>query len=103
MVDSDSHCASLTSVKAQANRPNAVLTNSSSYVSRVMKGERHVDRETLLKWCAIIGTPEWLQERILNAAGYASERQQRAALEEGVVEETHRTVLAEFQRQGKED
>ena len=75
---------------------------SSSYVSRVMKGERHADRETLLKWCGIMGTPEWLQERILNAAGYASERQQRTALEQGLVEETHRTVLAEVQNQGKE-
>lgn len=74
---------------------------SSSYVSRVMKGERSVDRATLLKWCTILDAPEWLQELILNAAGYASERQRQTVQEERVVEETHRTILAEIERRGK--
>src|SRR5689334_14036025 len=51
---------------------------SSSYLSKVMKGERGVDRQTLLKWCQILGCPQWLEERILNAAGYASEQQLQA-------------------------
>lgn len=66
---------------------------SSSYLSRVMKGERNVDRETLLQWCTILNCPEWLSERILNAAGHASERQQQAVEAEDVLEETHRKVL----------
>lgn len=76
---------------------------SSSYLSRVMKGERKVDRDTLLKWCKIMDTPEWLQERILNAAGYASQGQQAAVLEKEVVEETHRTILEQVQGRGKGD
>ena len=68
---------------------------SSSYFSRVMKGEREVDRSTLLSWCALLKCPDWLSERILNAAGYASERQQQAVQPEALIEETHRTVLEE--------
>jgi transcriptional regulator with XRE-family HTH domain len=68
---------------------------SSSYLSRVMKGERDVDRATLLQWCKILDCPDWLEERILNAAGFASERQQMAVEAEEVVEETHKIVLAE--------
>ena len=66
---------------------------SSSYLSRVMKGEREVDRSTLLSWCALLNCPDWLSERILNAAGYASERQHQAVQPKALVEETHRTVL----------
>ncbi len=68
-----------------------------------MKGERGVDRPTLLKWCAILNCPEWLEERVLNAAGYASERQQQAVQAEAIVEETHKTVLEEVAKRGKGD
>lgn len=74
---------------------------SSSYVSRVMKGERDVDRSTLLKWCAILNCPDWIEERILNAAGYASERQRMAVAAEDVLEETHQAVLAEVAKRQK--
>lgn len=74
---------------------------SSSYVSRVMKGERSVDRETLLQWCTILACPAWLEERILNAAGFASQQQQRAAEAEEVVSETHRMILAELEKRQK--
>jgi len=71
---------------------------SSSYLSKVMKGQRFVDRAALLKWCAILNCPEWLEERILNAAGYASEQQRLAVAAPEVLEETHKTVLEEVAR-----
>jgi transcriptional regulator with XRE-family HTH domain len=74
---------------------------SSSYLSRVMKGEREVERPTLLSWCAILNCPDWLEERILNAAGYASEQQRKAVEKEEVLEETHETILKEVARRGK--
>jgi transcriptional regulator with XRE-family HTH domain len=74
---------------------------SSSYLSKVMKGQRSVDRSALLKWCAILNCPDWLEERILNAAGYASERQQQAVLAEEVIQETHKIVLAEVEKQSR--
>lgn len=74
--------------------------SSSSYLSRVMKGERNVDRATLLSWCEILSCPDWLQERILNAAGFASERQRLAAEAEDVVEQTHQAVLEEVAKRG---
>ena len=73
---------------------------SSSYLSRVMKGERSVDRSTLLQWCEILNCPDWLQERILNAAGFASERQRLAVEADDVVEQTHRSVLEEVEKRG---
>lgn len=76
---------------------------SSSYLSRVMKGERHVDRSTLLSWCAILGCPSWLEERMLNAAGYASEQQQQAVAAPDVLEQTHLAVLEEVARREKQD
>lgn len=76
---------------------------SSSYLSRVMKGERDVDRSTLLKWCGILSCPEWLEERILNVAGYASERQRMAVEAEEVVEETHKIVLAEIEKREEKE
>jgi len=76
---------------------------SSSYLSKVMKGQRSVDRAALLHWCQILDCPEWLEERILNAAAYASERQQQAVQAEAIVEETHQTVLEEVAKRGKRD
>lgn len=74
---------------------------SSSYVSRVMKGERDVDRPTLLKWCTLLNCPVWLEERILNAAGYASEQQKQAVEAEDLLEQTHQLVLEELEKQRK--
>jgi len=74
---------------------------SSSYLSKVMKGQRSVDRSALLKWCAILNCPEWLEERILNAAGYASEQQRLAVEAEEMVEETHKTILAEVEKRSQ--
>ena len=76
--------------------------HSSSYLSRVMKGERSVDRATLIQWCDILNCPGWLTELILNAAGYASERQQQAAVSvPEVLEETHKTILKEIAKREK--
>lgn len=75
--------------------------HSSSYVSKTMKGQRGVDRPTLLQWCKILDCPEWLEERILNAAGYASERQRQAVEAMEVVEETHQRILDEVARRSK--
>jgi transcriptional regulator with XRE-family HTH domain len=75
---------------------------SSSYLSRVMKGEREVDRGTLMSWCRIMNCPDWLEERILNAAGFASERQKRVVESDELVEQTHQTVLEEVDRRSKE-
>jgi transcriptional regulator with XRE-family HTH domain len=71
---------------------------SSSYLSKVMKGERGADRATLLKWCQILNCPEWLEERIMNAAGYASERQRKAVEAAELIEQTHRAVLDEVEK-----
>ena len=76
---------------------------SSSYLSKVMKGQRSVDRENLLKWCQILNCPDWLEERILNAAGYASERQRQAVAAPEIVEQTHQTVLEEVAKREKQD
>lgn len=76
---------------------------SSSFLSRVMKGEREAERTTLLQWCAILDCPDWLSERILNAAGYASERQRQAVGAPEVLEETHKTVLEEVAKRRKQD
>lgn len=75
---------------------------SSSYLSKVMKGERGVERPMLLQWCQIMNCPDWLAEHILNAAGFASERQQRAVEQEDVVEQTHQAVLEELARRQSE-
>lgn len=75
--------------------------HSSSFLSRVMKGEREVDRRTLLQWCRILNCPDWLEECILNAASYASERQKKAVEAEDLVEQTHQSVLEEVARRRK--
>lgn len=67
--------------------------SDSSYLSRALKSEVPIPRETLLEWCAILQCPEWLAERILNAAGYATTKQQQAANE--LVTETHERILKE--------
>ena len=77
--------------------------HSSSYLSKVMKSQRSVDRAALLSWCHILNCPDWLEERILNAAGFASERQKRAVEAEEVLEETHQTILEEVAKRGKGD
>ncbi len=76
---------------------------SSSYLSKVMKGDRGVERPMLVQWCHIMDCPAWLEERILNAAGFASERQQRAVQQEEVVEQTHQAVLEELARRESEN
>jgi transcriptional regulator with XRE-family HTH domain len=76
---------------------------SSSYLSKVMKGQRSVDRDNLLKWCQILNCPMWLEERILNAAGYASEQQRLAVAAAEVLEQTHQAVLEEVAKRGKGD
>ena len=75
---------------------------SSSYLSKVMKGQRSVDRDSLLNWCQILECPEWLEERIMNAAGYASERQREAVAAPEVLAQTHQTILDEVAKRGKE-
>lgn len=76
---------------------------SSSYLSKVMKGQRSVERAALLKWCQILNCPDWLEERIMNAAGYASEQQLQAVSAPDVIEETHKTVLEQVARKEKEE
>ena len=76
---------------------------SSSYLAKVMKGQRSADRPVLLKWCQILECPEWLEERILNAAGYVSDRQRKAVEAEEVVEETHKTVMEEAAKRAKQN
>ncbi|MGH2497581.1 MAG: helix-turn-helix domain-containing protein [Ktedonobacteraceae bacterium] len=76
---------------------------SSSYLSKVMKGQRSVDRPVLLKWCQILNCPDWLEERILNAAGYVSDQQRKAVEAEDVVEETHRAVMEEVAKRAKQN
>ncbi len=71
---------------------------SSTYLSRAMKGRQTVSRETLLAWCAILDSPGWLTERLLNAAGYASDRQQQIVAEPEVLEETHKLVMDEVSK-----
>lgn len=74
---------------------------SSSYLSKVMKGQRFVDRAALLSWCRILDCPTWLEERILNAAGYASEQQRQAVSTEEALEQTHQVILEEVAKRGE--
>lgn len=78
---------------SQTDLAKAAGLKSSSYVSRVLKGERDIDRATLLRWCQLLHCPAWLEERILNAAGYASEQQLQAVSTVEMVEQTHQAVL----------
>lgn len=86
---------------SQSDLARAAGLRSSSYVSRVMKG-KSVDREVLLQWITILKCPTWLEEKIMNAAGYASEQQRQATEAAEVIEMTHRAVLEEVERRGKE-
>ena len=72
------------------------------HITRIFKGKGTVSRETLLKWCTILACPDWLEERILNAAGYASREQMQQASDETVVEETHKRILRELQHPHEE-
>ena len=83
---------------SQAELARKAGLKSSSYLSRVMKGKRSVDRATLIKWCSILQCPDWLEEQILNAAGYASEQQKQAVAAPEVVEGTHQRVLDELEK-----
>ena len=76
---------------------------SSSYLSKVMKGQRSVDRLALLNWCRILDCPAWLEERLLNAAGYASEQQRQAVSAPEMLEQTHQVVLEEVAKREKRD
>src|SRR5260370_42550867 len=67
---------------------------SSSYLSKVMKGQRSVDRSALLKWCAILNCPEWLEEGVLNAPGPCRGRERRAVEAGESGGETHKTTPA---------
>lgn len=67
------------------------------FVSQVMRGNRSVGRKMLITWCDILQCPEWLEECILNAAGYASRKQMSSVTTEERAEEVHQQVLATLQ------
>src|SRR5260370_32228534 len=76
---------------------------SSSYLSKVMKGQRSVDRDNLLKWCRILNCPMWLEERILNAAAYASYQQRLAVAAAHGLEQTHQAGFEGVAKPRKRD
>ena len=86
---------------SQAELARRAGLGSSSYLSRVMKGEREVERETLLAWCKLLNCPEWLEERILNSAGYASEQQMQLAI--SAVDETHLHITNEVEQRKQQN
>jgi len=70
---------------------------STSVISRLLKGEKGVKDETLLRLCALMQTPEWLEELIMNAAGYASRAQRKAAEDEQRINQADQRVEEEIQ------
>jgi transcriptional regulator with XRE-family HTH domain len=80
---------------SQAELARKAELKDSSYISHVMKGERSVDRATLINWCQILNCPAWLEERILNSAGFATEQQILRASDPYLVEQTHQRVMQE--------
>lgn len=64
-------------------------------VTRIMQG-KYIGRDSLLRWCNVLHSPDWLTECILNAAGYASLAQEHLAIAKDSTEEIHQRVLAEL-------
>jgi transcriptional regulator with XRE-family HTH domain len=88
---------------SQAELARRAGLRSSSVISHVMRGERTVGRETQLKWCRVLQCPEWLEECMLIAAGYATERQMQAYNNEAAAEEAHQKVLEAVQQRKRSE
>ena len=67
-------------------------------VTLVSQGKRTVGRDTLLLWCDILSCPDWLEERILNVAGFASRKQVAQFDNEIEAEQTHQRILEELKQ-----
>jgi transcriptional regulator with XRE-family HTH domain len=74
---------------------------STSVISRLLKGEKSVKDETLLRLCDLMRTPQWLEELIMNAAGYASRAQKQAAEDEQRIDQADQRVEAEIHQRRK--
>ncbi len=82
---------------SQSDLARAAGFSDSSYISKVMKREKPVDRPALLRWCQLMNCPEWLEEKILWNAGYATEAQRRATEAEESIQQSHQMVLQELE------
>lgn len=67
-----------------------------STIAKLMKGQGTVKDETLLRLCDLMQTPPWLEELIMNAAGYASREQQHFVQEKGTMAEAERRIEQEL-------
>lgn len=83
---------------SQSELARRAKLGSSAIISRVMSGNRTVGRETLISWCDILQTPDWLRERILNTAGFATDEQIARYSSESAVEESRRQVQEELKK-----
>jgi transcriptional regulator with XRE-family HTH domain len=72
-----------------------------SSIAKFMKGRSSIKDETLARLCDIMGTPAWLEERIMNAAGYASRSQRQFVQDEGIIAEAEQRVAQEIAQRKK--
>jgi transcriptional regulator with XRE-family HTH domain len=72
-----------------------------SSIAKFMKGRSSIKDETLLRLCDLMGTPAWLEERIMNAAGYASREQRQFVQNEGTIAEAEQRVEQELKQRKK--
>jgi transcriptional regulator with XRE-family HTH domain len=72
-----------------------------SSIAKFMKGRSSIKDETLLRLCDLMGTPAWLEERIMNAAGYASREQRQFVQNEETMAEAERRVAQEIEQRKK--
>ncbi len=63
-----------------------------STIAKLMKGQGTVKDETLARLCDLMQTPAWLEERIMNAAGYASREQRQFVQNEETIAEAEQRV-----------
>ena len=71
---------------------------NSTSIGKLMKGQRSVKDETLLRLCDLMQTPGWLEERIMNAAGYSSREQRHFVEGETAILEAEQRVEEELER-----
>jgi transcriptional regulator with XRE-family HTH domain len=72
-----------------------------STIAKLMKGQGTVKDKTLARLCDLMGTPAWLEERIMHAAGYASREQRQFVQNEGTIAEAEQRVAQEIAQRKK--
>lgn len=74
---------------------------STSVISRFLTGAKGIKEDTLLRLCSVMGTPDWLEELIMNSTGYASRAQKNVAEDDQMIDEADRRVEQEIAQRKK--